>query len=65
VETIQKMERKPFARVANKKHSAGFYANVIFSIAPSALATLRNRFALDENIFRVMFTVSPEPKPAK
>jgi len=30
VETVQKMEKKNFSRVANKKHSAGFYVNVIF-----------------------------------
>ena len=33
VETVQKMDRKSFARVADKKHSAGFYANIIFTSA--------------------------------
>jgi ribosomal protein S6 len=65
VETIQKMDRKPFARVADKKHAAGFYANVIFNAAPSAIAALRSRFTLNEDVFRVIFTASPEPKPAK
>lgn len=64
VETVQKMERKNFARVANKKHSAGFYVNIIFSSAPAALAPLRARFALSEDVFRVVFTQSPEAKPA-
>jgi len=31
VETVQKMDRKNFMRVADKKHTAGFYVNVIFS----------------------------------
>ncbi len=65
VETVQKMERKPFARVADKKHNAGYYANVIFSSAPDAITALRTRFVLNEDVFRVLFTESPEPKPAK
>jgi ribosomal protein S6 len=65
VETVQKMDRKPFARVADKKHGAGFYANVIFNAAPSAIAPLRTKFALNDEVFRVIFTDSPEPKPAK
>ena len=65
VETVQKMDRKTYARVADKKHTAGFYANVIFSSAPAAIATLRSKFALNQDVFRVIFTGSPEPKPAK
>ena len=30
VETVQKMDKKNYSRVADKKHSAGFYVNVIF-----------------------------------
>ena len=65
VETVQKMDRKNYARIADKKHTAGFYANVIFTSAPSAIAALRSKFALNEEVFRVIFTNSPEPKPAK
>ena len=65
VETVQKMDRKPFARIADKRHTAGFYANVIFSAAPPAIAALRSKFALNEEVFRVIFTDSPEPKAAK
>jgi ribosomal protein S6 len=65
VETVQKMERKGFARVADKKHSAGFYANVIFNGTPALISQLRTKFALSEDVFRVIFTDSPEPKPAK
>ena len=65
VETVQKMDRKPFARVADKRHTAGFYANIIFTSAPAAIAQLRIKLALNEEVFRVIFTDSPEPKPAK
>jgi ribosomal protein S6 len=65
IETVQKMERKPFSRVADKRHTAGFYANIIFTGAPALIAALRNKFTLNEEVFRVVFTNSPEPKPAK
>ena len=65
VETVQKMDKKNFARVADKKYSAGFYANVIFTGAPAIIAPLRTKFALNEEIFRVLLTQAPEPKPVK
>jgi len=65
VETVQKMDKKSFSRVADNKHTAGFYANVIFSGTPAIVGQLRHKFALNEDVFRVLFTLSPEPKPAK
>ena len=65
VETVQKMDKKAFSRVADKKHSAGFYANVIFAGTPAIIAQLRSKFGLNDEVFRVIFTNSPEPKPAK
>ena len=65
VETVQKMDRKSYARIADKKHTSGFYANIIFNAAPAAIASLRSKFSLNEEVFRVIFTDSPEPKPAK
>jgi ribosomal protein S6 len=65
VETVQKMEKKNFSRIADKKHSAGFYANIIFAGTPSIIKQLHAKFNLNEEVFRVLFTESPEPKPAK
>ncbi len=65
IETVQKMEKKAFARVADKHHSSGFYANVIFAGTPTIVAQLRKKFALNDEVFRVLFTLLPEPKPAK
>ena len=65
VETVQKMDRKPFARIADKRHTAGFYANVIFSGTPAIISQLQSKLALDPEIFRVLFSLAPEPKPAK
>ena len=64
VETVQKMDKRSFMRVANRKHTSGFYVNVIFESAPAAVNQLRNRFALNEEIFRVLFTHAPAPKAA-
>jgi ribosomal protein S6 len=64
VETVQKMDRKHFARVSDKKHSAGFYANVIFNGTPAIISQLTSKFSLSEDVFRVMFTQTPEPKAA-
>ncbi|MCS7337998.1 MAG: 30S ribosomal protein S6 [Verrucomicrobiae bacterium] len=64
VETVQKMDRRTFARARTKKHTAGFYVNIIFRCKPEVLDQLRNRFALREEIFRVMFTNAPAPRPA-
>jgi ribosomal protein S6 len=62
VETVQKMEKKAFARVANKKNSAGFYVNVIFESQPGALDQLKHRFAMNGDVFRVMISNAPVPK---
>ena len=65
VETVQKMDKKAFARIADKKHTAGFYANIIFAGTPTIIKQLQSKFTLNEEVFRVLFTESPELKPAK
>ncbi len=64
IETVQKMDKKSFSRVADKKHSAGFYVNIIFEGQPSIIDQLKHRFAMNEVVFRVLFTEAPAPKPA-
>jgi ribosomal protein S6 len=63
VETVQKMDRRNFSRVADKKHNAGFYVNIIFESQPTSLDPLKHRLAMIEDIFRVMFSNAPAPKP--
>jgi len=63
VETVQKMDKRNFSRVANKKHNAGFYVNIIFESQPAALEQLKHRFAMNGEVFRVMFSNAPAPKP--
>ena len=64
VETVQKMDKRSFTRVANKKHNAGFYVNVIFETNPSTIDQLKHRFAMSSDVFRVLFTNAPAPKAA-
>lgn len=65
VETVQKMDKRPFSRIADKRHTNGFYVNVIFEAAPKAMTGLQTRFALNDEVFRVMFTEAPAPKLEK
>ena len=65
VETVQKMDKKNFVRVADKKHNSGFYVNVIFESEHSVVSQLKQRFALNEEVFRVLFTNAAAPAPAK
>ena len=63
VETVQKMDKRNFSRVADKKYSSGYYVNVIFAGEPSLVPQLRTRFTLNEDVFRVLFTIAPPLKP--
>jgi ribosomal protein S6 len=64
IETIQKMDKKTFSRVADHKQSSGYYVNFLFESDAAAVAKLRRRFVNNEEIFRVLFTKSAPPKPA-
>jgi ribosomal protein S6 len=64
VETVQKMDKKNFTRVANKRHNAGFYVNIIFHGQPVIIEQLKRRFTMSEDVFRVLFTDAPRLKAA-
>ncbi len=51
---INRMDKRPFARIAQRLDS-GYYVNIVFDIAPEKLLALQNKFKLDDDIFRVMF----------
>src|ERR1051325_9612907 len=59
VETVQKMAKRPFSRVADKKFTSGFYVNVIFEAGPAPVDHLRHKFALNDDVFRVLFPEAP------
>jgi len=59
IDTVQKMDKRSFARVANKKHQSGYYINVIFQAEPDAIARINARYQLNELVFRVIITLAP------
>jgi ribosomal protein S6 len=61
VDSIQKMDRRQFARHSHKLTS-GYYANVIFHGPPDAPSKLRTKFRLDERVFRILFLNREEPE---
>ena len=56
LETIQKMDKKPFARIADKRHTGGHYVNIAFHAVPKAVAQLRAKFRHSDEVFRILFT---------
>ncbi|HWH71682.1 MAG TPA: 30S ribosomal protein S6 [Candidatus Sulfotelmatobacter sp.] len=62
IETVQKMDKRSFSRVANKRNTAGFYVNVIFECPAAVIDQLKHRFAMNDDVFRVLFTSSPAAK---
>jgi ribosomal protein S6 len=63
VETVQKMDKRSFSRVADKKYNAGYYVNIIFESEPAVVEQLRHKLVMNPEVFRVLFTNSPAPKP--
>lgn len=59
VETVQKMDKRTFTRVADKKFTSGYYANIIFEGEPATLNQLQTRFVMNDDVFRVLFTHAP------
>lgn len=56
VEAIQKMDKKPFVRVTDKKVTAGHYVNIVFEGTPGITAALQNKFSLVDDVYRVLFS---------
>lgn len=55
VETVQKMDKKSFARITDKKVTGGHYVNVIFAAAPAVISVLPAKFAHVPEVYRVQF----------
>jgi ribosomal protein S6 len=64
VGNVQKMDRKSFTRVTDKKVTSGFYANVLFTAAPTIIDPLKERLLEREEVYRVMISnYHPTPEP--
>ena len=51
VETVQKMDKRPFAYAAGAL-DAGFYVNFVFHADPQLITKLRAKFKLDPEVYR-------------
>ncbi len=54
----QKMDRRSFSRVANKKNSGGFYVNLVFEMEPGGLEEFRTALRKRPEMFRVQITLA-------
>lgn len=59
---LQKMDRHNFARVADRRYTAGYYVNFVLEAEPEVADRIKTHFALDEVVFRVMVTRIPQTK---
>ena len=54
----QKLDRRGFARIADKKHSGGFYVSMMFDMEPEALQEFKTTIGKRGDIFRVQITLT-------
>ena len=54
----QKLDRRGFARIANKKHSGGFYVSLMFDMEPEALREFKSALVKHGNVFRAQITLT-------
>jgi len=53
---VLKMDKRPFARTPDKKVTSGYFVNIAFEAMPTAIQMLKNRFANNKEIYRILFT---------
>ena len=61
VETVQRLERRPFSYVAGPLDS-GYFVNFIFTAAPALIDKLKNKFKLDADIYRAHYQKIVPPR---
>lgn len=68
IESIDRMETKSFARVANKKYKSGFYFSVIFESSIETMQAIQAALADNDDVFRSSIQIAaenPVPAPAE
>ena len=63
VENTARMGRRLFARLQGKRHKAGHYIVMNFSLPPDQVTPLRARLKLNETVFRVQIIAVEAPPP--
>jgi ribosomal protein S6 len=64
VKAENKLDRRAFARVADKKHTGGFYVSLDFDLEPGKLDELRTALGKRSDVFRVQITHATVPVEA-
>lgn len=64
VDTVQKLEKKAFARVTDKKVTGGHFVNVTFEATTIVMVGLPAKFAHESEVYRVQFNIVPKNTPA-
>jgi len=64
IETVQKMDKRAFARTPDQKVKEGFYVNYIFEAGAATMNKLQRHFKLNDDVYRVLLTEAPA-KPAE
>jgi small subunit ribosomal protein S6 len=52
---IQRMDKRPFARITGKIDN-GYYVNYVFEMEPEKLNAFRDKFKLNEGIYRLLIS---------
>ncbi|MCS1407110.1 MAG: 30S ribosomal protein S6 [Verrucomicrobia subdivision 3 bacterium] len=63
VELVERMESKPFARVANSKYKSGFYFSVLFKISVGGLQQVQAALRDNDNVFRSLISLAKKRPP--
>jgi ribosomal protein S6 len=64
IENTQKMDRKQFARVVDKRRPSGYYVNFIFNAEPNLIEAINQRFDRNNQVNRIIITLAPAKKAA-
>lgn len=65
VDAVQKMDKKPFVRVTDRKVPAGHYVNMLFQATPKVAAGLSEKFRHSGEVYRAFFSLAPQPAEVK
>lgn len=65
VEIMEPADRRSFERVADKRYTAGFYANIIFELDPAKLPALEVTLKESPEVFRYQVAHATPPVSAE
>lgn len=64
IENTARMGRRPFARLQGRRHQAGHYIVMNFSMAPDQVSPLLARLKLRDTVFRTQIIAQEQPVAA-